>query len=206
MSGKYYIGMHSTSNLEDGYFGSGKILKRSLNKHGKNNHLIEILEFLEDRSSLKKRENELVNESLINDQMCMNLQLGGEGGAMLPSIIDQAKETKRNRWNTIGLSEKEKASRIITGIKLSNYNKLESTRNNISAKLKGKKKPKFTEEHIKNIGLSSKGRPGPNKKKIMIHDVKYESLHYASKQLMIPVTTIRARLLSSKVSEYCYVN
>jgi len=72
--------MHSTSNLEDGYFGSGKILRRSLNKHGKANHLKEILEWCEDRSSLKQREKELVNESLVSDTNCMNLQLGGGGG------------------------------------------------------------------------------------------------------------------------------
>jgi hypothetical protein len=72
--------MHSTSNLEDGYFGSGKVLKRSLNKYGKVNHTIEILEWLPDRSSLKLREKEIVNESLLRDEMCMNLQLGGGGG------------------------------------------------------------------------------------------------------------------------------
>lgn len=77
---KYYIGMHSTSNLEDGYFGSGKVLKRSLNKYGKENHTFEILEYIKDRSSLKLREKELVNDSLLSDPMCMNLQIGGGGG------------------------------------------------------------------------------------------------------------------------------
>ena len=72
--------MHSTSNLDDAYFGSGKVLKRSLNKHGIDNHEKEILEWKEDINSLKKREAELVNESLVNDSNCMNLQLGGGGG------------------------------------------------------------------------------------------------------------------------------
>lgn len=79
ISGKYYIGMHSTSDLEDGYFGSGKVLKRSLNKYGKENHTFEILEYLLDRSSLKIRERELVNESLLKDPKCMNLRIGGNG-------------------------------------------------------------------------------------------------------------------------------
>ena len=80
MTGKYYIGMHSTSNLEDGYIGSGRRLWLTINKHGKENHSIQILEWLPDRSSLKLRERELVNEELLNDSMCMNLQLGGGGG------------------------------------------------------------------------------------------------------------------------------
>ena len=79
-SGKYYIGMHSTDDLGDGYFGSGKILWKSINKHGKENHSMQIIEFLSTRKELKSRERELVNEEIVNDPLCMNLQLGGGGG------------------------------------------------------------------------------------------------------------------------------
>jgi hypothetical protein len=72
--------MHSTDNLDDDYLGSGKYLRRSLNKHGVENHTKEILEYLPNRSSLKERERELVNEKLILDKFCMNLQPGGGGG------------------------------------------------------------------------------------------------------------------------------
>jgi hypothetical protein len=78
--GKYYIGLHSTDNLEDGYFGSGKYLKSSIRYHGIDKHTKEIVEFLPCRSSLKQRELELVTEECINDPLCMNLKLGGEGG------------------------------------------------------------------------------------------------------------------------------
>ncbi len=81
VTGRYYIGMHSTDNLNDGYMGSGKRLWYSFNYHGKDNHSIEILEHLPDRKGLKKREAELVNENTLRDEMCMNLQLGGEGGS-----------------------------------------------------------------------------------------------------------------------------
>jgi hypothetical protein len=78
--GKYYIGFHSTDDLEDGYFGSGKRLRNSVNYHGKDKHTLEIVEFLPDRKSLKKREAELVTEDHVNDLLCMNLKKGGEGG------------------------------------------------------------------------------------------------------------------------------
>ena len=80
VNGKFYVGMHSTDDLEDGYFGSGKILNYSINKHGIENHKVEILEFTESRDSLKKREAEIVNEELLSDPLNMNLKFGGEGG------------------------------------------------------------------------------------------------------------------------------
>lgn len=80
---KYYIGMHSTDDLEDGYIGSGKRLWYSIKKYGKENFKCEILEMLVDRSSLKEREKELVNEETLKDDRCMNLKIGGEGGGKL---------------------------------------------------------------------------------------------------------------------------
>lgn len=77
---KYYIGMHSTSNLEDGYIGSGKRLRYSIRKYGKENHTKEILEFLSNREELIIKEIEMVNKTLLNDDLCMNLKEGGYGG------------------------------------------------------------------------------------------------------------------------------
>lgn len=72
--------MHSTDNINDGYLGSGRLLWLSINKHGKTNHICEILEFLPDRISLKAKEKELVNIDLLRETLCMNLQPGGGGG------------------------------------------------------------------------------------------------------------------------------
>ena len=80
VTNRFYIGMHSTDNLNDGYLGSGKRLWFSINYHGKENHTKEILEFLETRELLKEREKFLVNKELISEDLCMNLVIGGEGG------------------------------------------------------------------------------------------------------------------------------
>lgn len=82
VNGKYYIGMHSTDNLEDGYLGSGKRLWYSRKKHGDKNHVREILEYCSDRKELRKREEEIVNGELVDEELCMNLVVGG-GGFML---------------------------------------------------------------------------------------------------------------------------
>lgn len=80
VTGRWYIGMHSTDDLEDGYIGSGTDLARSIRKHGIENHECVILEYSETREALRKREAELVTEAEVNDLMCMNLTAGGEGG------------------------------------------------------------------------------------------------------------------------------
>ena len=80
INSKFYVGMHSTDDLEDGYVGSGKRLGYSIRKHGLDNHKVEILEFLTSREELKKREAEIVSEELLTNPLCMNLKFGGEGG------------------------------------------------------------------------------------------------------------------------------
>lgn len=80
INGKYYYGMHSTDNLNDGYIGSGLRLWRSIRKYGRINFVIERLEFFDDRKMLVEKEKEIVNDNLINDPLCMNLMKGGEGG------------------------------------------------------------------------------------------------------------------------------
>ena len=80
LSGRYYIGMHSTNDLNDGYLGSGTLLRRSINKHGKENHSIEILEFVNSREQLAAREKEIVSLQEVAKKECMNLKIGGSGG------------------------------------------------------------------------------------------------------------------------------
>jgi group I intron endonuclease len=79
-NGKFYVGMHSTHNLNDGYLGSGTILRRSIRRNGPENFKIEYLEFFDNRTDLANREKELVNEDLLKDPMCINLRSGGVGG------------------------------------------------------------------------------------------------------------------------------
>ena len=80
ITGRWYIGMHSTNNLNDGYMGSGKRLRRSIRKHGIENHTKEILEFFENRDLLLEGEKKTITEDMVLDNNCMNLMGGGKGG------------------------------------------------------------------------------------------------------------------------------
>ena len=45
INGKIYIGQHSTLDIEDGYFGSGRVLRLALKKYGKESFTKEVLNF-----------------------------------------------------------------------------------------------------------------------------------------------------------------
>jgi hypothetical protein len=95
--------MHSTTNLEDGYLGSGKRLRYSIRKYGKENHTKEILEFLPTREDLVIRESEIVDNILLEDVLCMNLRLGGQGG-----FISEEQQKHRSICGNKKLNEKLK--------------------------------------------------------------------------------------------------
>lgn len=72
--------MHSTSNLKDGYLGSGTSLRYAIRKYGEENFKIEIIEWCENRETLIKREKEIITEKYIKDVNCYNMKPGGTGG------------------------------------------------------------------------------------------------------------------------------
>ena len=72
VTGRYYIGMHSTSNLEDDYLGSGLVIRRSIRKYGEDNHKKEILEFFDSRELLVEAEKSAITPEMLDDRNCMN--------------------------------------------------------------------------------------------------------------------------------------
>jgi len=77
---KIYIGMHETDDLDDGYLGSGKRLKRAIRYYGKKFFERKILHFCKNREEMINKEIEIVNESFINRNDVYNLVPGGTGG------------------------------------------------------------------------------------------------------------------------------
>ena len=76
VNSKFYIGMHKTTNLDDGYMGSGKMLKRAIEKHGIENFTKEILHIFDNEEDMKNKEKDLV----VLSEMSYNLCEGGKGG------------------------------------------------------------------------------------------------------------------------------
>lgn len=80
INGKIYVGKHKTKKLDDGYIGSGKLLKRAITKYGRENFKFEILGFYESEELLNKAELEVVTEEFCLREDTYNLCVGGRGG------------------------------------------------------------------------------------------------------------------------------
>lgn len=78
-SGKYYVGVHSTDSLNDGYMGSGRLLKLAIEQHGKDAFTREILYTCATKQDAFRKEREIVNRSFVLDEQTFNLCEGGSG-------------------------------------------------------------------------------------------------------------------------------
>jgi hypothetical protein len=173
--------MHSTSNLEDGYIGSGTLLRRSINYYGRENFKFEILEMHPDRKSLKDREEEIVNEDLVNDPMCMNLQKGGFGwryreshpnfGKTHPNWRFSEKSHEKQRW--LWKNDSVWATK---------------TRENIVKAKKGKKRPDIIANGVftmkdKHHSIESKAKIGKSSRERKHSNLSKHKISDANKKL-----------------------
>ena len=69
--GKYYIGQHKTNNLNDGYFGSSRVVK-DLVKQGINCNR-EILRYCDTQKELNYWEKYYIGDNYKNDDLCLNV-------------------------------------------------------------------------------------------------------------------------------------
>lgn len=83
INGKKYIGIHKTSNIDDGYIGSGVAIEKAIIKYGKENFKREILEFCLSYDELIDKEKIYVNKDWVSDKSNYNLKTGGQSSGIL---------------------------------------------------------------------------------------------------------------------------
>ncbi len=80
LNNKFYVGKHKTEDKGDDYFGSGLLLERAVQKHGKENFVKEILFDLPTENEMNQKEADIVDEEFIARDDTYNIKLGGDGG------------------------------------------------------------------------------------------------------------------------------
>lgn len=79
INGNIYVGMHQTEDLDDGYLGSGTIIRRAIGKYGRANFKKETLFVFDTLEAMKAKEMEIVTEEFVARNDTYNLNIGGTG-------------------------------------------------------------------------------------------------------------------------------
>lgn len=95
INNKVYIGMHSTDNLEDGYMGSGIVLKRAQKKYGIDNFTKEILQMFDTRAEALEYEASIVTKEFIALEETYNAVPGGRGAQRSYNHSEEAKQARK---------------------------------------------------------------------------------------------------------------
>lgn len=165
-NGKFYVGMHRTDNLDDGYLGSGKAFKRAVSKYGKEYFQKEILQSFDNELDMIETEKQIVTEAFCNRRDTYNICPGGKGGfgyinsSGIPKMHGKhhSEETKKK----LSVASTGRTHTVETRQKMSYRTKLtnESRGKKVSAALKGRARDgKFpTDEAKRKISETLKKR------------------------------------------------
>jgi len=204
---KFYIGKHSTDDLEDGYLGSGLLIQHAIELYGRENFDKEILHLTETAEQASFLEKELVTQDLLNNPQCYNLALGGVGGnlgefvnrkigekmsALLKNIskTEAHKQALRNVWKAKQYSvPKEVREKIKNTIKLTwagMSNEERKLKCGHPGELNGFYGKKHTQKSMDNMIANLPDRSGknnPRAKKVTLNEVTYDTRNDCMKAL-----------------------
>lgn len=173
LTGEYYYGIHSTNNLYDGYQGSGEKLLRKMKCS--DIFITGIVSLYESREELEMAERELINDTMLQDTLCLNIAYGGSGSMYNRSHTTEAKAKMKLARN----------KRITT----------DETRKKMTEAHKGKKmEPRTDEARFKR----SNG-------KYVVDGITYVSSNVAAKALGCDGATIRNRCRSESLKFQNYI-
>ena len=102
VNGKIYIGQHKSDSFDAGYYGSGKYLCRALNKYGKENFSIEVLEWCKSKEIADERE--IYNIQKLNSRnhnVGYNIAYGGEGGDLVTCLPEEEHKRFSDRMSEL---------------------------------------------------------------------------------------------------------
>lgn len=179
----YYLGKHVTTNLDDGYKGSGTKLQEYYKQYP-NDYIFTILEFYTNKTELNKAEQKLIGDLWKTDPYCLNCNAGGVGSWKAAceywKCRPHSEETKRKMSESLRGKNKGKSHEAWNkGKKMS-----EETKQKIRESLKGNIPPNkgipLSEEHKRKLSEANKGKQSGMKDKHHTEESKQKN-RYAHK-------------------------
>lgn len=168
INGKVYIGLHQTTDPYDSYLGSGKLIKKAIKKHGRENFKKEVLNIFTSREDMINMEIKLVNKDFINRSDTYNLNEGGLGIASL---------SKENFSEAISKMKKTLKDKNLTEVSKKRINTMVKKYGQNIFKEIGKKSSLKQKENYKNGYIN----PNTNLNDINIYNNK-NSIQYTCKR------------------------
>lgn len=173
VNGKIYVGKQSTTDLEDGYLGSGDKLKLAFKKYGRNNFKRVVLHYCLTAIDAFEIESQIVDQWFVNRRDTYNVSLGGKGGN---HSTQTRLKMSRNRTgkSRIACSEECKVK-----IGLKNSNPSDVTRKLKSDWQKGKDKPHLQTDEVKQKRIESLKGKNSCTRPVCIDGTEYKSIRQA---------------------------
>lgn len=179
LNGKFYIGKHITEDLNDDYMGSGKLIKKAIEKYGIENFEKEVIRIYDNEHDMNIAESLLID---LNDKKIYNLQPGGKGSW---SYINE-----NNLSNTIEIKKKksikmkkywDEEKRKEKSEKMKEYNKVHGTERYSEETKKRFEDPIFKEKHKCKMNLINKDETKRNKASKKIKEKWNTDLNFQEK-------------------------
>lgn len=126
IDGKIYIGMHETTDPNDGYLGSGKHLKLAIKKYGRDSFRKNVLFVFSTETEMREKEAELVTEEFCSRSDTYNICPGGKGG--FGYLNNSCKSSRLGfRWSS---ESRKKLSEAMSGHKVTDETRHKMSSNN----------------------------------------------------------------------------
>ena len=111
-NGKKYIGQ-SRGKFKSWYFGSGKILKKAIDKYGKENFSVKLLNYASTKRELNILEKQKIDEyDALNSEIYYNLHEGGRGGDTFSGRKHSEESIKKMKKSLEGRSSPNKGKTL----------------------------------------------------------------------------------------------
>jgi hypothetical protein len=157
INGKKYIGKHSTTNIDDGYLGSGKILLEDIKMYGRKNFGRKILIIVGSEEESYRYENKLITNHIIQSKKYYNLTVGGQGF----NSDDLKKKWKDPEFKK--KMSKANSKSIKRTWENDEYRKIKTVQSKNQME-KQWKNPEFVDMQSKRMSKMNKGENNPNAK------------------------------------------